>query len=221
MSESRSTIQRVLLSIPRPIRLVVAPLFSLTLYLDSGLLESGWFKSWHLMKPVDRNGNPIPWFNYPVIHFLDNRLNPTHDVFEYGSGSSTVWFADRVNRVVSVEHDPGWAELVASDLPENAAVYLEESSRGYARRIHESDLEPDVVVVDGRWRNECVEQTVEAIGEGAVIVLDNSDRDEYEPARKRLVDEGFDELPYRGMAALLRDNTSTSIFYRENNCFDI
>jgi hypothetical protein len=39
-------------------------------------------------------------------------------VFEYGTGGSTLFFLDRVESVVSIEHDAEWAGIVTSALTE-------------------------------------------------------------------------------------------------------
>ena len=35
----------------------------------------GWYKSWEVEKPVDKNGNPEFWFNYAFIAFLEKKLS--------------------------------------------------------------------------------------------------------------------------------------------------
>ena len=46
------------------------------------------------------------------VQFFESWLRPTDAVLEYGSGSSTPWFASRVNELVSVENDKVWYERV-------------------------------------------------------------------------------------------------------------
>lgn len=56
----------------------------------------------------------LPWWTYDaterVAAFLAEREAPR--VFEFGSGASTLWLADRVAHVTAVEHDPPFAEQV-------------------------------------------------------------------------------------------------------------
>lgn len=49
-----------------------------------------------------------PWLTYPAIDLLDGHAKPTHRVFEYGGGGSTLFWCDRVAEVVTVEHDAAW-----------------------------------------------------------------------------------------------------------------
>jgi hypothetical protein len=43
-------------------------------------------------------------------------------VLEFGAGNSTCWWADRASKVVSVEHDPNWAEAVRNRNLANVTV---------------------------------------------------------------------------------------------------
>ncbi len=46
-----------------------------------------------------------PWLVFDAIHFLENWLKPGMRVFEYGSGVSTFFFAQRVAEVTNEERD--------------------------------------------------------------------------------------------------------------------
>jgi hypothetical protein len=53
-----------------------------------------------------------PWMTFPAIRFLDQLLRRDMNVFEYGSGGSTLFLAERAGRVISTEHDAAWAKPV-------------------------------------------------------------------------------------------------------------
>ena len=57
-----------------------------------------------------------PFFTPKAIKALDAHLSPEMQVFEWGSGMSTLWFAERVRRVVSVEHDSKWYRRTAEEI---------------------------------------------------------------------------------------------------------
>jgi hypothetical protein len=109
----------------------------------------------------------IPWITFGSIEFLDGYVNPTMDVFEYGCGGSTLYFAARARRVVSVEHDRGWAGLVTRALVElrchNAEVILQEPApAGPTNGDDPSD--PDAYVTsDERGRGKSFENYVRVI----------------------------------------------------------
>src|SRR4051812_37225534 len=50
----------------------------------------------------------VPWMTFGAIEFLQRALREDMVVFEYGSGGSTLFFANRVRRLVTIEHDPEW-----------------------------------------------------------------------------------------------------------------
>jgi FkbM family methyltransferase len=59
-----------------------------------------------------------PWINFDAAAALHERVNSSSRVFEYGCGGSTLFFADRVGELVSVEHDPGWFKQVQEKMCE-------------------------------------------------------------------------------------------------------
>jgi hypothetical protein len=58
----------------------------------------------------------VPWVTCEARDFIESILTPSSVVFEYGAGGSTVFYSKRVKKVISVEHDTSWADLVASAL---------------------------------------------------------------------------------------------------------
>ncbi|HLP36084.1 hypothetical protein [Lacibacter sp.] len=49
-----------------------------------------------------------PWLVFDAIDFLSNWLRKDMVVFEYGSGGSSLFISDRVNKLYSVEHNEQW-----------------------------------------------------------------------------------------------------------------
>lgn len=68
------------------------------------LQEKGWFNQ----EPMDDDGY-IPWYTYPSISFLKDILNQNHNVLEYGSGYSTLFYKNKVGYLETIEHDEVWA----------------------------------------------------------------------------------------------------------------
>lgn len=48
--------------------------------------EYGQFKTIKNWDCIDREGNPIPWYTYPAIEFLNSLDFSNKSVFEYGGG---------------------------------------------------------------------------------------------------------------------------------------
>jgi len=143
-----------------------------------------WFGYGHLRSvrtrsSVDANGQPIPWYTYPAIEFLQQLDLSDRTVFEYGSGNSTRFWAARAARVVTVEDDEHWWEKLRAELPRNCVLLLEQDLREFANSIHRYPEGFDIVVVDGpargRTRLKCAAAAVQRLKPGGMIILDNSD----------------------------------------------
>ena len=78
----------------------------------------GYVSRWRASLDPGRNAlaDHMPWISFAAVDFLENVLNGNMVVFEYGAGGSTLFFAKRVKRVVSVEHDPGWYREVVREI---------------------------------------------------------------------------------------------------------
>lgn len=187
------------------------------------LKEIGWFKSFDSRSAVDLEGNPIPWVNYSFIDFIKHRLKKQHTIFEFGSGNSTIFYAQKVGKVVSVEHDKQWYDKIVGAKPENVElIYCELVRDGdYCRMPIKLKKTFDIIIVDGRDRVNCCKQAINAVSENGVIVLDDSEREFYKPGVDFLLDNGFKELTFTGITPGLFYRKATSVFYRADNCLGI
>lgn len=185
--------------------------------------DSGWFRSYKEGQPVDFDGEPIPWLPYPVIDFIEKRISPDLDVFEFGCGNSTLWWARRLRRIISVEHDPLWHSRTKANLPVNAELILVELDYAgrYSNAINATGHRFDIVVVDGRDRVNCVRNSVNSLTDRGVIILDNSDRENYRSGILFLEQMGFRHLDITGLIPVVAWSGQTSIFYRHGNCLGI
>lgn len=57
-----------------------------------------------------------PWITYKAVQWLDNYLDKNMIMFEYGSGDSTLYFSERVKKIVSVEHNKIWYDKIYKKL---------------------------------------------------------------------------------------------------------
>lgn len=58
----------------------------------------------------------IPWMTFSAIEFLKSEIKKNMRVFEYGSGGSTLFFANLGCEVHSVEHDAAWYNAVQAEI---------------------------------------------------------------------------------------------------------
>jgi hypothetical protein len=187
------------------------------------LASIGWFNAFDKKQAIDANGNELPWVTYAFIDFIRPRLNRTMRVFEYGSGSSTLFYARLVGNVVSVEHDKNWYEKILSSKPVNAEmIFTELHPNGeYSRKAASLTEKFDIIIVDGRDRVNCCKYSVDALSSKGVLVLDDSERPDYAEARTFLKNQGFRELSFSGISPGLFYLKATSVFYKTENCLDI
>ncbi len=161
--------------------------------------------------------------NYPVIRFLEERLNKEMAVFEYGSGFSTRFYAKRVAFVRSVEDNPKWFEIVTQQLPGNAEVILQaaDDDGEYCRSINKFENHFQVVIVDGRDRINCFQQSLSCLTNDGVIILDDSARKKYASAIEVGKAAGFKVLHFEGMKPASTGLHRTTLFYRPENCLGL
>ena len=199
-------------------------LFSLLSHGHKGYLDSiGWFNAFDKQQAVDGNGNPIPWVTYSFIDFIKPRLTKDLSIFEYGSGNSTLFYAKNTRRVVSVEHDEAWFRKIVNQKANNAEMIFCELDKGglYSQKANSLEEKFDIIIVDGRDRVNCCKHSINALTEAGVIVLDDSERQNYSEARVFLKEKGFKELSFSGISPGLFYEKATSVFYKANNCLAI
>jgi len=189
----------------------------------SYLRTTGYLESFKRSYPCDRNGEVLPWMNYPVIAFLKERLHKDINVFEYGSGFSTRFYAARVNSVTSVEYNAFWYEKVKETLPENVTLlFCETDIDGeYCRTIQKNDTKYEMIVVDGDDRENCIHQCLDSLSDNGVLILDDSQRKLYRDGIAFLEGKGFKRIHFEGLKPKGKIMDRTTVFYRDNNCFGI
>jgi hypothetical protein len=212
-----SLVSRVLIRITaEPLRSLIAGQAPSHSY----MMASGWARSYREKAAVTNEGEPLPWYTYPSIRFLERRVIAPLRVFEFGAGNSTRWWAERAAEVVSREHDLAWVERLR-DLLDRPNVRLEHEPVDSDAYVAAPTGSFHVIVIDGRRRVECARNSLAALTEDGVIVWDNSDRERYGEGFALLADRGFRRLDFCGVAPGATSEHSTTIFYRERNCLGV
>ncbi|MBZ5737494.1 class I SAM-dependent methyltransferase [Nocardioides mangrovi] len=173
----------------------------------------------------------VPWWTFDSIDHVADFLagRPGARVFEWGSGASTLWLASRSGSVHSVEHDAGWAEALRPRLPANVDLTLVPPTATpapaigsakpghagldfstYVAAIDETHGLFDVVVIDGRAREACLERAVGRLAPDGLIVFDNVDRQRYRDAIGALGGR-LDVITTRGLTPALPYPTRTAL----------
>jgi hypothetical protein len=184
-----------------------------------------------------------PWITFQAIDFLNKNLSKTDKVFEYGMGGSTVFFAEKVEHVFSVEHDSEWYSLVLDKINTNrvknvttACIESEglmQNSSATAASDYQSYLSShgllfqkyvcsinnyqdnffDLVSIDGRARPSCIQQSLSKVKPGKFLLVDNSERDHYQLAIQHLL-SNWRRRTFNGPTPYLQWFTETSIWQK-------
>ena len=124
--------------------------------------------------------NPsLPWLTKESIVFLENYLTSEHTGLELGSGRSTIWFAKKVNYLISIEHDNDWYEHVCNMIKEqklsNKIDYRSCADlEHYAAQVTALDDDSlNFCLVDGKVMDLCSVNVIPKIKNGGLLVIDN------------------------------------------------
>jgi len=166
----------------------------------------------------------MPWWSFGAVDAMAARLRKDQDVFEYGSGGSTLFLGARARSVVCVEDEQEWADLVAGAAAKAALGGVTVLHRPFdfwqTDAFGASDYllalsgrAYDVIVVDGKeWsvavRDHCFWHAERHVKQGGVIVLDDSWR--YPQVKARNQARRWKE--YKGVGYCRVGVTSTCIF---------
>lgn len=151
----------------------------------------------------------IPSLSLPAICMLDDYLTREMHVFEWGSGASTLFFAQRSASVESVEHSSAWYDKVSSALeyrkleafchlaeaqegfdPDFASAQKGFETKNFREYVEAIDCYPDdgldVILVDGRARCACLKAAQSKLKPGGLLILDDSARSIYQYAMSEI-----------------------------------
>lgn len=159
-----------------------------------------------------RNLDPLscdrPWINFKAKEYLDSILNSEMIVFEYGSGSSTLYFSRRVKKIFSLENEKKWYDslnryidnlninnieyrLIEEVNSETDSIYMS-SNKNFEEYVKFIDSFPDnnfdIIVVDGRARKACIKHAISKLKKNGYLLVDNSERKGYFDGNENLFD---------------------------------
>ena len=136
----------------------------------------------------DAIANEIPWLRPDATRYLLSNLPDNSKIFEWGMGSSTIWFANLRHNIISMELNSDWFKIVDECLAKNdldlfASISLRVDMEDYADYIlRYPDEHFDLVMIDGRNRCRCLGNSLSKVKIGGMLCLDNSEREEYQKA---------------------------------------
>lgn len=189
-------------------------------------------------------GDMQPWIPFSARAALTDFFSTPRTVLEFGSGGSTLFWLSLGAKVISIEHDEAWAQVVEQAAYEQIGKHVDlemrwiepapvddlaseqcwfSSNQAYAGLSFEryvkgaEDLGPrsvDMLFVDGRARGQCLGNNWEKVRPCGLVVVDNSERPEYGWAIDELASRGWRWSHYYGPVPYLRYFSQTSIAVR-------
>lgn len=163
----------------------------------------------------DGYGRVLPWITYPCIEFLNSLDFSDCRVFEYGAGSSTMYWSKKSLSVTSIEKDKGWYESIKNRVPKNSNVSLASSDKEYIDHINQFEEKFDIIIIDGAVRYPCAEAALHKITKQGIIILDNTEW--YPETANLLVENGYTQIDFSGFPPINAFPSCTSIFYKKND----
>ena len=184
-------------------------------------IDRAQYKSIKLGRPVDNKMNPIPWWTYPAIDYL-NQFNFNDEIiFEYGPGNGTLWFIEKgCKKIISIENDKKWFEELQSTKQKNQILVYKEKKEDYFNSVFNYD--PTVLIIDGKWRKENVEficSNFEKINENLkMIIIDNPDKFKLGDLIKGLTNTySFLQADFFGFGPAFRGIGCTTVLLNSSN----
>jgi hypothetical protein len=177
-------------------------------------LEYGHFLSFDKKKPLSKNGEPIPWYTYPALEYLNQLDFKDKDIFEYGAGNSSFFWAKRSKYVVSIESDKEWFDSIKNEINPNQKIILFEEEKDYINSILLNSRKYDLIVIDGLHRLACSRLAVQCLTSGGLIILDNSDW--FPETARTLREADLIQIDFTGIGPINYYTWTTSIFLDRN-----
>ena len=167
--------------------------------------KAGWKLSFISGLSQDENAEYLPWMTYPAIDFLQRTITKNHSVFEFGCGTSTLFFAKRAKKVTSLETNKKWCELIRNMLRQaQHDVNITLMEDGLTNNLYEtfpqnSGKKFDFIIIDSLKRFECAKNSINALKDGGSIILDDSERPNYKKIFDFFIKENFLQKDFIGI----------------------
>jgi len=183
-------------------------------------MEGDWghFLSALKYSSVDRKGNPLPWFSYPAINFLEGVGLSTRSIFEWGSGNSTLYWSRKALKITSVEYNQRWYEKIHSQLSKtnssNFKIIYAPGKKDYLKAIGDARRVYDIIVIDGLYRAACAREALNHLKKNGMIILDNAER--YREIKKLFRGRNLTEIDFHGFGPINHYPWTTAFFLKKH-----
>jgi hypothetical protein len=139
------------------------------------LNKYGYLKSIKYKLPTNSNKEPIPWYTYSAIEYINQFDLKDKNIFEYGTGYSSLYFAQKVKEIITVEDDEEWFKKISKNKPNNLNILFKEEKSNYLSSIEKLNKKFDIIIIDASYRLDCCAYVKNNLNSGGMVILDNSD----------------------------------------------
>jgi hypothetical protein len=165
---------------------------------------------------VENSSLFLPWYNFKLIEHLQSYLKPEMNIFEYGSGFSSLFYAQNGCTVYGVETRIEWKKKIEdlakeNDLNERINIELCENVENFYKAILQYEKIFDVIIVDSIQRLACLKEAKFVYIKG-LIILDNSERLNLIDAKNIMM--GFDFIEFQGKRPHDENESSALVFFK-------
>jgi predicted O-methyltransferase YrrM len=184
--------------------------------------KAGWTRSFLEGVSQDEDGNLLPWMTYPAIEFLQNYVNKNHEIFEFGCGASTIFFAKKAKKVYGLETNQNWLNLINEKLQSldlEAQIELIENgidNKNYEIFPQKFEKKFDIIVIDSLKRFLCAQNSINFIKDDGIIILDDSQRENYKKIFDFFAENGFEKKDFWGIEPGKLKIKNTTVFLRSS-----
>lgn len=176
--------------------------------------------------------NKEPWLVRKSIEYIYSKRDVIKNILEFGSGASTAWFLDLFDaNVVSIEDNQEWLNKIIDKIPkelkEKWKCHLKPAKTigsirnwiginkhdnlfydDYVNIIDELDITFDLILIDGKARNDCIKRSLKKLSKNGYFVIDNAERKQYE--------EAINMIPKDWLRLTFENKYDTTIIYQKN-----
>ena len=193
--------------------------------IKKNILIKNWLYSLRKNSFLNENQEYLPWLNYNLVNFITERVkNKLFCVFEYGCGYSTLFWSTFAENVHSVENNKNWFEKIQKLIIEKKIQNINLSHKendDFINNIEIQNKKFEIILIDSFARVKCIKKSINFLSENGIIILDNSDRIIYKRGVNFLIRNNFKKINFVGLSPNTFHLEKATIFYKENNIFDL
>lgn len=173
----------------------------------------------------------IPTMAVSALAWINENLEPDETLFEWNSGDSTFWYADRAKQVYSVTDSSSLVTWLKEELfvreydnvkillaPEDSTLqegYAISSTTSFKRYCYAIEQFPtrsfDWIIIDGYKREKCLPLAMQSIKYGGVIVMTETDVPEHLDAMNQMLSKALEFHHFKSVSTTQDKLTQTTV----------